>query len=155
MRHLRAWSPGNQPVGKTIVRLAVVTCFAMAGLRLSAEPLHLIPPKPTADWLNNWYGPASYGAERAGIENRLEHLSGKQLVIVRYSPTHDPLDEWVYNAADIGKSKIVWAWDMDQAENLELIHYYKDRTVWLVQPDAQPAQLSPYPVSNQESAALK
>jgi hypothetical protein len=34
---------------------------------------------------------------------------------------------------------------MDEAENLELIHYYKDRTVWLVQADTKPANVSLYP----------
>jgi hypothetical protein len=33
---------------------------------------------------------------------------------------------------------------MDEAENLELMNYYKDRTVWLVQPDSKPAQVSLY-----------
>jgi hypothetical protein len=40
---------------------------------------------------------------------------------------------------------------MDEAENLELIHYYKDRTVWLVQPDAKPAQVSLYPPPAQQA----
>jgi len=33
-----------------------------------------------------------------------------------------------------------------------LIRFFKDRLVWLVQPDEHPAKLSPY--SNQEQAAL-
>jgi hypothetical protein len=82
---------------------------------------------------------------RAQIESRLEQLPGRQLVIVRYSPEHNSLDEWVYNAADIDNSKVVWAREMDRSENLELMHYYKDRTVWLVQPDTNPASVSPYP----------
>jgi hypothetical protein len=37
------------------------------------------------------------------------------------------------------------------ARNLELIQYYRDRSVWLVEPDqseavANPARVSPYPV---------
>jgi hypothetical protein len=55
------------------------------------------------------------------------------------------MDEWVYNAADIDNSKVVWAREMDEAENLELMNYYRDRTVWLVQPDSKPAQVSLYP----------
>jgi hypothetical protein len=65
-------------------------------------------------------------------------------VIVRYSPNHQPSNEWVYNGANIDSSKVIWAREMDEAENLELIHYYKDRTVWLVQPDSKPASVSLY-----------
>jgi hypothetical protein len=72
-------------------------------------------------------------------------MPGRQLVIVRYATDHNSLDEWVYNAADIDGSKVIWAREMDQAENLELIHYYKDRSVWLVQPDTTPATVSVYP----------
>ena len=61
----------------------------------------------------------------------------------------------LYNAADIDGSKVIWAREMDAANNLELIHYYKDRTVWLVQPDKEPAEISPYTVSRQEAAALR
>jgi hypothetical protein len=74
----------------------------------------------------------------------LDRLPGQQLVIVRYSPQHSPLDEWVYNAPDIDHSKIIWAREMDAARNKELFDYYKDRTVWLVQPDSQPPSLSVY-----------
>jgi hypothetical protein len=65
-------------------------------------------------------------------------------VIVRYGPEHNPSNEWVYNAADIENSKVIWAREMSAAENLDLIRYYKDRTVWLVQPDMDPPNVSPY-----------
>ena len=71
-------------------------------------------------------------------------MPGQQLVIVRYSPQHSPLDEWVYNVPDIDHSKIIWAREMDAASNKELLDYYKDRTVWLVQPDIDPVSLSAY-----------
>jgi hypothetical protein len=35
---------------------------------------------------------------------------------------------------------------MDEANNLELIKYYRDRHVWLVEPDSTPATVSPYPM---------
>lgn len=161
-RHLRFWRPGDQPVGTTLVRYCVLVCFIMAGLRLYAQPLHLEPAEfPPTNWFDNWYGPAVYGMPRAQIESHLESLPGKQLVIVRYSEDHNPLDEWVYNAPDIDTSKVIWARDMGPAQNLELIHYYTNRTVWLVQPDTNPASISPY-VTNlspapavKETAALK
>jgi hypothetical protein len=119
----------------------------MTGLRLFAGPLHLAPPeRPSTNWTCTWYGPQDYGAERAQVESKLENLPGKQLTIVRYAPWHEPEDEWVYNAADIDGSRVVWARDAGAAGNLELIHYYKDRKVWLIEPDAIPARISTYPV---------
>ncbi|MGC2163725.1 MAG: hypothetical protein WA634_17590 [Silvibacterium sp.] len=145
MRHLRLWKPGDQPVGMALVRLCVVLCFLLAGLRLYAQPLHMEPAEwPVSEWTGYWYGPGHFGGARAGIEARLEQLPGKQLVIVRYSPGHNPVDEWVYNAPDIDHSRVIWARGMGPANNLELIDYYKDRTVWLVQPDTKPVEVTPY-----------
>jgi hypothetical protein len=145
MRHLRLWSPGGQPVGRTLVRLTVLVCVVLAGIRLYAEPLHVrFAEWPGAGWTNYWSGPGKFGVERAGVEAALEHRPGKQLVIVRYSSHHDPLNEWVYNAPNIGDSKVVWTREMEEAENLDLIRYYKDRTVWLVQPDNKPVTVSLY-----------
>jgi hypothetical protein len=33
---------------------------------------------------------------------------------------------------------------MSAEQNERLIHYFKDRKVWLVQPDEVPVQLTPY-----------
>jgi hypothetical protein len=137
-----------------LVRLTVTLCFLLAGLRLFAEPLHLTPPQlPLSGWVCWWWGPGNFGAERARIEAELEQLSGKQLIIVRYSPKHEPWDEWVYNAADIDGSKVIWAREMDAANNLELMRYYKDRHVWLVQPDSQSEEVSPYPMPEPQPAS--
>ena len=145
MRHLRVWRPEGRPFGLAGVRLIVAICVVLAGLRVFAGPLHLTPPKyPPSEWAWQWYGPGHFGGERAQIEAQLEQLPAKQLVIVRYSASHYPLNEWVYNAADIDNSKVIWAREMDAANNLDLIHYYTDRQVWLVQPDLVPATISPY-----------
>jgi hypothetical protein len=141
MRHLRLWVPNQQPVGVALVRFIVTLCVGLAALRAFAEPLHLrLAPWPTV----TWFGSQDFGIPRANVQNTLEHLSGRQLVIVRYAPGHEPLNEWVYNAADIDGSKVIWAREGDVASDLELIRYYKDRRVWLVEPDKQPALLSPY-----------
>ncbi len=104
------------------------------------------PPEwPTGGWDISWFGPQHFGTERAEIEARLKQLPGDQLVIVRYWGNHHIYDEWVYNRPDIDGSKVVWARDMGYRDNLELIHYYRDRTVWLVEPDAVPARITPYP----------
>jgi hypothetical protein len=149
-RHLRLWRPSGQPVGTALVRLIVTICFLLGGLRLYAESLHLrMPASSASEWADSWYGPGQFGGARADVETGLEQLSGRQLAIVRYSSGHNPQDEWVYNAADIDGSKVIWAREMDAAHDLELIHYYKNRNVWLVQPDKSPAEISPYPLLGQ------
>jgi hypothetical protein len=154
MRHLRFWKSEGKTVGLTLARLIVTICIAMAGLRVVAEPLHLTPPQwPGSLWIYWWYGPGHFGTERANIETQLERLPGQQLAIVRYSQEHYPMDEWVYNAADIDRSKVIWAREMDAANNLELIRYYKGRQVWLVQPDTQSERALPYPVQEAVQAS--
>jgi len=144
MRHLRAWRPGGQPSGLLLVRAIPVICLALAGLRLYAHPLHIeVDGYPNKAWYG---GTRPLGLKRAQLLKKLESFGGQQLAIVRYGPGHSIFDEWVYNAADIDKSKVVWARDMDAANNLELVRYFKDRKVWLVEPDFEPPKLSPYSI---------
>jgi hypothetical protein len=81
---------------------------------------------------------------RIAVNQALAEVSGKQLVIVRYSPRHIFQDEWVYNAADIDHAPIVWARDLGHEQNEELLNYYPDRNVWLLEPDEQPPSITPY-----------
>jgi len=146
MRHLRVWKSGRSAVGLALVRFMVVACLVMAAVRVVAEPLHLGPPEWDAgNWDFVWFGPQHFGGERAQIESGLDELPGGQLALVRYGRDHNPQDEWVFNGADIDGSKVIWARDMEAADNLELIHYYPNRRVWLVEPDAIPARIEPYP----------
>jgi hypothetical protein len=147
MRHLRLWKMAGKPVGLAWTRLAVTLCVVMAGVRLYARPLHIEPqrfPALTSNYV--WYGPSHLGIERNQIETGLQNLPGKQLVIVRYAPDHIDVDGWVYNSADIDNSKVIWAQDIDPASNLELMRYYRDRKVWLVQRGRDSVAISPYPI---------
>jgi len=147
MRHLRVAKLGRNPAGMAMARYVVAICVVMTGIRAFAGPLKMAPAEwPPSNWNFVWYGPQHFGTERAQILAKLEQLPGGQLTIVRYGPDHHPLDEWVYNDADIDHAKVIWAHDAGPAENQELIQYYRDRTVWLVEPDAVPARISPYPI---------
>ncbi len=153
MRHLRVWSPEHKPVGLALVRASVTICLIMACVRVFDRPLKVpVHEWPPTEWAGEWYGPDCFGTARAGIEEKLVQLPGEQLVLVRYSPQHNPLNEWVYNAADIDGSKVVWAREMDAVSNRELFQYYKNRHIWLVQPDAPAPGLTPYPLAQQEIA---
>ncbi len=85
-----------------------------------------------------------YDWRRANMVSKLSSIPGDHLVIVRYSPAHNPLHEWVYNAADIDRSKIVWAREIPGVDLAPLLAYYPNRQVWLVDPDSLPPVLSPY-----------
>ncbi|MGH9560500.1 MAG: hypothetical protein ACRD3S_03515, partial [Terracidiphilus sp.] len=146
MRHLRVYKSGRSPVGIALVRFTMAACVIMAGVRVIAEPLHLGPAEfSPANWNDVWYGPQHFGVERVAIEKWLEGQPGQQLVIVRYADNHHFENEWVYNSASIESAKVLWARDMGYGSNQELIRYYANRKVWLVEPDAIPARISSYP----------
>jgi hypothetical protein len=83
--------------------------------------------------------------DRAAMVSDLESRGGHHLLIVRYKPEHSVHNEWVYNKADIDRSPVVFAREMDPASNARLIEYFRDRQAWLLEPDESPPRLSPYP----------
>jgi hypothetical protein len=84
---------------------------------------------------------------RIFVNQQLDGVPGRVLVFVRYSPRHIFQDEWVYNRAAIDDARIVWARDLGDAENRQLLHYYPDRTALVLEPDAQPPSLTAYGAS--------
>lgn len=74
------------------------------------------------------------------IEEKLRRAGGQHVVFVRYSPSHNVHDEWVYNSPDIDAQPVIWARDRGKA-NQELMDYYRGRTFWVVDPDAPENQL--------------
>jgi hypothetical protein len=139
MRRIR-----SQPSGLAVARAVPLICALMLVLRVGAIPLHL--PLPRA-WPGagppTWCSPAPANVARARLVAELSGYPGRQLAIVRYAPHHDVLfHEWVYNDADIDRAKVVWARDMGPAQNKELIDYFQDRHVWLVEADDIPPRLS-------------
>jgi len=85
-----------------------------------------------------------YPERRIQVNKQLAKISGNLLILVRYWPQHIFQDEWVYNGADIDKARIVWARDLGDAEDQKLLHYYPDRKVLLLEPDAPPPRLTLY-----------
>jgi hypothetical protein len=88
------------------------------------------------------------GQPRARVLAQLAAAGGRHLVIVRYGRLHDVGDEWVYNAANIDAAPVVWAREMDPTSNQELLRYFHDRRVWLLEPDLSRPVLTPYDPAN-------
>src|SRR5262249_19281560 len=87
-----------------------------------------------------------WSRQRAAIEARLKQTDGLHLVLVRYKghdnahrertyKEHNTHQEWVYNGADIDGSKIVWARETPVEELTQLLNYFANRKVWLVEAD--------------------
>ena len=141
MQHVRRWKWRGVRVGVPVVRAIAVSCLLLFAIRVAARPLRLSLPPVT---LPTWATPADQDLVRARLLRDLERQSGLHLVIVRYSPAHDLTHEWVFNSADLDNSKVIWARDMGMTANRELINYFHDRHVWLLEPDQKRPSLVPY-----------
>jgi hypothetical protein len=131
-RHLRTMKWKARPVGVALSRaivvlLALSACSSIA--RRSCDPL----------WWTCTGDPS-----RVAVMKQLEGTPGKHLIVVRYSDDHNIHDEWVYNGADIDGSKVIWARELDADQNAKLFAYFKDRHIWLVEPDTDNTEVKPY-----------
>ena len=134
MRHLRAWRWRSRATGLFMTRAVLLICVVMLLIRAQARRLGVPLSGPATQ---TWCSPPDEDLDRAHVLAELQGRPGRHLVIVRYSE-HNIHREWVYNEADIDDAKVVWARDMGPAMNEELIRYFKDRQVWLVQHDENP-----------------
>jgi len=133
MRHLRTCRWEGRTSGQFLVRAIVVMCVLMIPVQV-----HILAAEPAP---GSW---AAIGLERSAFEAQLQSLSGPHLILVSYGAKHDPLLDWVYNGADIDRQKVVWARDMGAAKNKELMRYFSDRQVWLLEADEVPVKLTQY-----------
>ncbi len=126
LSRLGAW---RRPVGPALAAV-VVTLFVWSGRDSFSATL--------AD------RSAHFGEARAAMQRSLAGMPGRQLVLVRYAPGHNTQDEWVFNAADIDGSKVVWAREMGPQQDGPFLEYFRDRQVWLAEPDRNPPLLTAY-----------
>ena len=134
----------GSPAGRHAARLIVFVCAVQF---LVWYGLHVFDTQKFSMELRQYetWDAINHGdpAGRPAIDHQLAQLPGKHLVFVRYWPQHIFQYEWVYNAADIDRARVVWARDLGPPENEKLRRYYPDRQVWLLEPDARPPRLTP------------
>ena len=127
MRRLQFLRWRGKRVGRVFVGGLVISVFAtlLTAIGLHAYYAHFV------DW------PSVWSERRAEVVARLEKLPGKHLVLVRSPPEDDKgrNDEWVYNGADIDGSKIVWARELQPAQNARLFKYFSDREFYFLKAD--------------------
>jgi hypothetical protein len=142
MRYVRGWRWRDKPAGLLVVRWIPLIYVVMLLVRMAATGRHWeFPTEMRPPWCSVGAGNLE---TRAQVLADLERKTGLQLAIVRYGTQHEMRDEWVYNAADIDRSKVVWARDMGPAQNQELVDYFRNRKAWLIEPDEEPPRIVPY-----------
>jgi hypothetical protein len=124
------WRVGP-PIGRLLVRTSVAVFFLWS-----------------AFWWIGFYhwkqSPDSWMARRQWVANDyLGQRPGKHLVLVRYGD-HNVHEEWVYNGADLAAQKVIWARDLGNDRNQDLLEAFKDRQVWVVEPEGKSKEPMPY-----------
>jgi len=132
MRHLRTIRLGGRPLGLALSWAIFYLLATDVGLSLAR---HVCDP---LEWT------CQGDPSRAAIGKKLSNTPGKHLIMVRYEEDHNLHDEWVYNGAEIDTAKVLWARELDPAQNAKLFAYFKDRQIWLVEPDTDNTELLPY-----------
>jgi hypothetical protein len=117
---LRCWRPGGKRRGLWIARSSLL--LGLLGV------LHLglrIDRAAKGEWA--WATERSAVAQQLTLRDSSPGAPNKWLVLVRYGPTHNPHEEWVYNSIDLAASPVLWAREMDPASNRQLRALFADR----------------------------
>jgi hypothetical protein len=120
---LRYWNPHGKPLGSVLVRVAMLALVV-----LFVKDVIERPPSYTS-------GPADFKALRRNLIAQLDAAPGKQLVLVRYSPAHNPYMDFVVNGADFENAHILWARAMGAEADRGVIDYFHDRRIWTMEGD--------------------
>ena len=132
----------RRPRGAQIALALPLLLLAILALRIVLEESHL--PFTQAVNYESWCCVHPPDLAKVRIQDQLEKTPGQHLVIVKPKTNPANVLQWIYNDADIDASRIVWARDLGPGHNDGLLQYFHDRRVWLLDPNTDPPQLTPY-----------
>jgi hypothetical protein len=128
LRHMRIWQRRRGRLGQTLFHAVIATsmlCYFYGMLTAGGNDTNLAIP-------------------RQAIINQLSQGTKRHVIFVKYLAGHDFGWEWVQNGADIDGSKIIWAHDMGDAENQNLLSRYNGRKAWKLEVGASTGSLAAY-----------
>jgi len=125
-----------------ILPLLPATMILVLALRIGAQQAGL----PYTQKLNfqTWCCRVAGDQNKPRITAELAKTPGNHLVFVKAKTDPNNLYQWIYNGANLASSRFVWARDLGDAENAQLAASMSGRTVWMVDPNVNPATLAPY-----------
>jgi hypothetical protein len=132
--HVRKWR-----LGRTVLRVVQLWVLVNAVLSVAAYG------RTRDARLERWQW------QRSRMVKELTSSGQQHLVVVTYGAKHHPNAEWVYNAADIDASPVVWARSMGDERDAQLLKYFGERRVWRlhVSNDNGPFRLEPFDPATQ------
>jgi hypothetical protein len=127
---------------RQLVFLAPFIMLLILGVRVGLGAMHL----PFTQKVNfqSWCCVKPGNPNKARILAILDSSDGKHLALVKSKTDPDNVLQWIYNDADIDASKVVWARDLGAEGNGALLEYFRDRKIWVVDPNVEPATILPY-----------
>jgi len=138
LRWLRLWKRRGIPIGAMACRAIVLVMATWMLFTLADKVMN-----PYLLQINSRTLQAE-AIDRVRLQSELERMPGQHLVIVHNRWSHTGSEDWVYNKADIDHAKVVWARDMGPEKNEELLRYFANRRVWLVDQNDGIMRLSAY-----------
>ena len=126
---------------KSTVSLAA----SQSGMILVLSLCHLVAIGVMSALFPRTKDPPSPIARRTAVMRQLERQDRSSLVFVRYPDDYTVHEEWVYNPDGLVSAQVIFAHDLGNSRNPELIALYPDRAVWLVEVSNQ-VRLEPYVV---------
>lgn len=139
------WRPKGSSFGPMLVRSIVVIIFLWSFAQLcqkASDPYDIQDAIWSKGNIHLAWMPINL--ERARIQAQLERIPGQHLLFVRYRSRELPGIFWIFNDPDIGHSKVIWAYDMGEAENQKLIQLYPNRHLWIVDRNYDINRVVPY-----------
>ena len=110
LNEMRAWRCGLRQTGRWLVP-GLVLLFCRQGYRGFSD--------------TEKFEETKWQFKRAAWQARLESDGKKHLVLIRYESGHNFHEAWVWNRADIDRAPVVWAADLGERKNQELMDYFK------------------------------
>jgi hypothetical protein len=120
-----------------VVKLLPVMMALVLTVRIGAQSLGL--PYTQKFNYQSWCCRVDTNHNKARIAAELSGIPGDHLVFVRAKTDKFNVLQWIFNDADIDRSRIVWARDLGPERNAELAQYYAARDTWMVDPNVEPA----------------
>ncbi len=112
LRRMEAMRVQRKRLGAELSALILFGWVAMSTLAFAADLIER-PREPRLKWAQ----------DRAAIARQYCNDKTQHVLFVRYLPEHSIHQEWVYNGANIDRQAVIWANDLGEQRNRELMTY--------------------------------